>query len=90
MTVQRPTIESTRAPCGKVAYISRAEAKRALRNIRENAERIKKQKKSAYRESVNRKEDRSYQCDRCGFWHLTSQKNYKFSPKKEKMKYDYS
>lgn len=57
--------KSDRIECQKVYFLSRKEANKRLKDIIMNGEMYADGKKPV----------RSYECDKCGFWHLTSQEN---------------
>lgn len=58
-------------PCEKVGYSSFAEAQAALNRIRHRH--VFKEGRRVNRQKKKKKLQRSYKCDRCGLWHLTSQ-----------------
>lgn len=47
--------------CDKIAYVNQNEAKRELKNIREKSN-----------STISKKPVRTYKCDNCSFWHLSS------------------
>ena len=52
--------ETTRRPlCQKEVYVTKGDARRALKRIRESP-------------SIDKKPIRSYECEWCSYWHLTS------------------
>ncbi|MDI9882416.1 hypothetical protein [Flectobacillus longus] len=50
-------------PCKKVIYISKKEANRFLESIK-------------YIGQNHKKPVRAYECDKCGYWHITSRENF--------------
>lgn len=61
-----PVREIVLPKCSKKAYITRKEAKDALKKIRAD-------------KSTSKKPIRSYECPKCSYWHLTSKPLEKFS-----------
>ena len=57
--------------CSKIPFDTRELAKRELGRIREEA--------AQYKQKTDKIPIRSYECDRCGKWHLTSQSLLKIS-----------
>ena len=56
--------EGVNLNCGKYYYMSEEEANKYLKGIREYADKTEQKEKVPIR---------SYLCDKCGYWHITSQ-----------------
>ena len=54
--------------CGKIPFFSKEMARKELKRIREEAE--------LYGQKTDRIPIRSYECDKCSQWHLTSKQKY--------------
>ncbi|PAC29221.1 hypothetical protein BWI92_16465 [Flectobacillus sp. BAB-3569] len=61
-------------PCKKVIYISKKEANKFLESIK-------------YLEQNHKKPVRAYECDKCGYWHITSRETFDSKMKAHEFRY---